>query len=335
MKEICSQKAAEPPEDDGLTGDEWLTVASEVYGLTSPMLSEVRDHHSRHFFLGAEEGRYVLSRSRVQPDRMAKSYQFDLIRTLRSNGFRRASLPVRTKIGSYCHLRRSSWWVLKRYTGCDSSASSSTPAAVAEAARVLAELHRCGSGFPERLSQESDRDDLGAYYLPLIRWPDWSEDIASGFHWHELDGSNSSFVRSQLELVQRETADIRSWCAAACALSITHQDYRPANLCFADETVREVWDFDMAVIDCCVSDVAFAALQFGGRECLFPDASLELAGRFIREYIAASGIMDLQRESKILRWFFAVTILRRLLLNYHAAERIELLRLVLDADWRL
>ena len=71
-------------------------------------------------------------------------------------------------------------------------------------------------------------------------------------------------------------------------LSITHQDYRPANLRIWESKLATVWDFDMAVIDYSLYDVAFASLQFGGRECLFPEVSLDLAKQFVEAYIAAT-----------------------------------------------
>ena len=116
-------------------------------------------------------------------------------------------------------------------------------------------------------------------------------------------------------------------------LAITHQDYRPANLRIWESKIATVWDFDMAVIDYSLYDVVFASLQFGGRECLFPEASLDLAKQFIETYIAATDKPEPIEEDGVLRWFLTVAVLRRLLLNYHIPERMELLRKISGWDW--
>ena len=70
-----------------------------------------------------------------------------------------------------------------------------------------------------------------------------------------------------------------------------------------------MWDFDLAVIDYSLYDVAFAALQFGGRECLFPDTSLELGTLFVQEYVNATDRPEPFSEDEVFRWFLAVVVL--------------------------
>ena len=313
--------------------DRLYQIATDVYGLSLPRIIEARNHFSSHYFLLAREGRYILSASRYQADRMSKGYQFRLMERLKDNGFGLVSLPVKTREGQYCQRDGDIWWVLKEFEESDPDPQWEADELISEAARTLADLHRAGRDVAHEQKVESEREDLGWYYLPSSRWADASEEISRSFRWSELSAEDCRFVQSQVEYVQSKSAETRERCNDWAAESITHQDYRPVNLRVLDSTITGVWDFDMAVVDYSLYDVAFAALQFGGRECLFPDISLEYGNHFVREYINATDKPEPFRDAEVIRWFLLVVVLRRLLLNYHVGERIELLRMVSEWHW--
>ena len=65
----------------------------------------------------------------------------------------------------------------------------------------------------------------------------------------------------------------------------------------------------------------------------FPEASLDLTKQFVEAYIATTDKPKPIEEDGVLRWFLTVAVLRRLLLNYHIPERMELLRKIAGWDW--
>ncbi len=302
----------------------WNYIATAAYGLTDLWLVESRAHFSNHFFIESSQGQFVLSCSPFQADRMVKSYQFRLMEVLKHNGFRQVLLPVQTLNGRYCYWEGGNWWVLNPYMPSDERPPWDSRDLIAEAAQTLAALHSAGRNYEDELRAESARKDLGWYYVPSTRWAELSAKIADTFRWSELSEDDSAFLRSQLLFIQSAAP----LCDEREMLSITHQDYRPANLRIWESKIATVWDFDMAVIDYSLYDVAFASLQFGGRECLFPEVSLDLAKQFVEAYIAATDKPEPFKKDGVLRWFLTVAVLRRLLLNYHIPERMELLRKV-------
>ena len=311
----------------------WNDIATAAYGLADLRLVESRAHFSNHFFIESSQGQFVLSCSRFQADRMVKSYQFQLIEGLKCNGFRQVSLPVQTLDGSYCYWGGEDWWVLNPYMPSDGNPPWDSRDLISEAARTLAALHSAGRRYRDELRAESEREDLGWYYVPSTRWADAAAKIAGAFEWNELSEDDAAFLRSQLRFVQSNAAAVKSICDEWGMLSITHQDYRPANLRIWESKIATVWDFDMAVIDYSLYDVAFASLQYGGRECLFPEVSLDLAKQFVEAYIAATDKPEPIGKGNVLRWFLTLAVLRRLLLNYHISERLELLRNIVGWDW--
>ncbi len=311
----------------------WNDVATAAYGLNGLRLVESRTHFSNHFFVESSQGRFVLSCSPFQADRMAKSYQFQLMEVLNYNGFRQVSLPIQTLDGKYCYRVGEDWWVLNSYMPSVDHPPWGSRELITEAAQTLAALHLAGRNYGSELRAESAREDLGWYYVPSTRWAELAAKIASAFQWNDLSDDDAAFLRSQLRFIQSNAAAVKSLCDEWGMLSITHQDYRPANLRIRASKIATVWDFDMAVIDYSLYDVAFAALQFGGRECLFPEVSLDLAKHFIEAYIAATDKPAPFEKDGVLRWFLTVAVLRRLLLNYHIPERMELLRKVAGWDW--
>lgn len=311
----------------------WNDIAAAAYGLTNLRLIESRAHFSNHFFIESAQGRFVLSCSRFEADRMAKSYQFQLMEVLQCNGFRQISLPVQTLDGRYCYWGGNDWWVLSPYMPSDENPPWDSHELISEAAQTLAALHAAGRSYGDELRAESEREDLGWYYVPSARWAAASAKIAGAFQWNELSEEDAAFLRSQLRFAQANAAAVQSICDEWGMLSIAHQDYRPANLRIWESKVATVWDFDLAIIDYSLCDVAFAALQFGGRECLFPEASLDRAEQFVEAYIAATDKPEPIGEAGVLRWFLTVAVLRRLLLNYHIAERMKLLRKIAGWGW--
>ncbi len=310
----------------------WNDIAT-AYGLNELRLTESRAHFSNHFFIESSQGQFVLSCSAFQADRMAKSYQFQLMEVLNYNGFSQVSLPVQTLAGKYCYRQGADWWVLNSYMPSDEHPPWRSRALVTEAAQTLAALHSAGRKYGGELRAESAREDLGWYYVPSTRWAELAPKIVGAFQWNELSEDDAAFLRSQLRFIQSNAAAVKSLCDEWGMLSITHQDYRPANLRIWESKIATVWDFDMAVIDYSLYDVAFASLQFGGRECLFPEVSLSLAKHFVEAYIAATDKPEPFAKDGVFRWFLTVAVLRRLLLNYHIPARMELLRKIASWDW--
>jgi len=108
-------------------------------------------------------------------------------------------------------------------------------------------------------------------------------------------------------------------------VGLTHQDVRPVNCRVAGGVVVELWDWDLARLDCVLYDLAFSCLQFGP-ECLFPDVSLTLAQVFINAYTHAQQHPDLEQSiAELLPWFLRLVVLKRLLLNWHIPARLQLL----------
>lgn len=311
----------------------WNDIATAAYGLTELRLVSARAHFSTHFFIESSQGPFVLSCSPFQADRMVKGYQFQLMEVLKANGFGRVSLPVQTLAGNYCYWSGQDWWVLNPYVPSDENPRWDSHDLITQAAQTLAALHSAGRRPQAELLAESAREDLGWYYIPSARWAESSERIASTFQWNQLSKDDAAFLSDQLGFSQANAAAVQALCDKQGMLSITHQDYRPANLRIWKSKIAAVWDFDMAVIDYSLYDVAFASLQFGGRECLFPDTSLDLAKRCIAAYIAATDKPEPVGEHGVLRWFLTVAVLRRLLLSYHIPERMELLRKIASWDW--
>ena len=85
---------------------------------------------------------------------------------------------------------------------------------------------------------QQERTWVGTY-VPSTRWAELSEKIAGAFHWNELSENDAAFLRSQLHFVQSNAALCDEWGM----LSITHQDYRPANLRIWESKIATVWDF--------------------------------------------------------------------------------------------
>ena len=314
--------------------DDWEQIAESVYGLSGLRLLETRKHFSRHHFLESDQGKQMLTCSRHQPERMAKKYQFHLMETLKANGYPLVTLPLPTKDEEYCYLDQNCWWTLRRCAPSDANPPWRSSTLIEKAACSLAALHRSGRRFENDLRAESGRKDLGWYYLPSTRWPDESEKIAGCFHWQVLRQEDARFVREQLSYVQNKAACVKAECEAGGALAVTHQDYRPANLRVWKGEIAEIWDFDMAVINFSLYDVAFASLQYGGRECLFPSLSLKKASLFIQAYTAETDKPQLFDQPDLFKWFLVVAVLRRLLLNYHIEDRVRLLRMIVSWDWQ-
>jgi Ser/Thr protein kinase RdoA (MazF antagonist) len=313
---------------------DWKQIAESKYGLTRPKLLESRKHHSQHFFIQSDQGKFVMTCSEYQPERMAKPYQFKLIECLQSNGYDLASLPVPTQDGEHCHLEQNSWWKLAEYAGSDPAPSWESTRLITQAAHSLAALHKAGRQIRPDLHAESDRGDLGWYYMPSTRWPDHADAIASKFRWEDLNEEDTVFVKAQVDYIRDHAQGVKALCTAGGAVAITHQDYRPINIRVLNGDIAEIWDFDLSVVDFSLYDVAFASLQYGGRECLFPDISLNLGGLFLREYIKVTDKPKLFEEQGLLHWFLIMVVLRRLLMNYGIGKRIRLLRMVESWDWQ-
>ncbi len=304
---------------------EWRVVASVAFGLGDARLLQHRQHHSDHYFLEARQQRFVLSRSPVELARPAFTYQFAVLHTLLAAGFAKARLPVPAVTGAPFAQHDGGWWVLRRFGDSDASPAWSSPELVEQAARVLAELHVAGAAL-EGAVPDLASEDLDPFHWTTTEFLAGLASITARFDWSQLDAVQRDRLHRSVEALAADSEDVLEGCRELQLFGLTHQDYRPVNLRVLDGVLVEIWDWDLARLDWQLYDVAFGALQFGGRECLFPDVSLELAVRFVDTYLHARGFPTLRRaRPDLLAWFLRYAVLKRLVMGWHVQDRLELL----------
>jgi Ser/Thr protein kinase RdoA (MazF antagonist) len=305
--------------------DTWKSVAISFYGLCNPNLLYTQKHQSFHYFIEDHDRRYVLSSSSQETNRLPKTYQFDIISFLISQNYEFTTLPIQTTQGEFCLVYEDQWWVLKQFGISDRSPNWESEELVKKAARGSAMLHELGKDYKDKI-REISQVKLAPFYWSSIEWAKQINQIAKGFHWSNLSTTDTKLIVTAIDFIEDNLSEIELQINLHKLQSITHQDYRPANIRVLQGEILEVWDFDLARIDCSLYDLAFSCLQFGGRECLFPNISLVLADSFITEYLAVRGLEFLRFQYQyILKWFLTVAVLKRLLMNWHITDRINLL----------
>jgi Ser/Thr protein kinase RdoA (MazF antagonist) len=302
----------------------WKEVAEAHYGLRAPLLWQHRTSYSTHYFIRSGPGAYVLSRVRKEARRPPFADQFTAIATLRAGGFDLAHLPRRTRAGGLYVEHADAYWYLRDYIA-QPSAVAWHDGLVAHAAETLVRLHRAGrvhgpAGAP------------GAEPLDPFHWP--VADAVRGLpvlltrlDTAPLRSSERLYVHDMARrLGDRSGAVLRA--ASALGLSgLTHHDFRPDNLVVRDDRIVAVLDWDRTATDHQLFDVAFAALQFGHRQCLFPGADLRLAAHFVAAYVnsrfTGSAADDAARATA---WMMLFVVVRRLLVGGGERARLRLLR---------
>lgn len=304
--------------------DDWQVVATAHFDLAAPRLWDQRRHHSHHYFLQTDGRRLVLSRAPVEPHRPPFDYQFMILRALLAAGFGKARLPLPARDGALYVCHNDCWWTLRPYGPSDPNPPWASAALVRQAARTLASLHQAAA--VARALPDLDAHALDPFHWTSAEFISGLDQILDRFHWYQLDPGQ----RRRLQRSVRQLVDAAPGVLAAARrrglVGVTHQDLRPVNCRVVGGAVVEVWDWDLARLDCVLYDLAFSCLQFGGRECLFPDTSLALAQVFIDEYVHTRRQPGLEGDvAALLPWFLRLVVLKRLLLNWHIPDRLRLL----------
>jgi hypothetical protein len=236
---------------------------------------------------------------------------------LASNG-----LPYVARAGHY--------WQLVDFIDAD-DAKWTDPELIRDSARRLAEFHTVSASLRVKFP-------LAQYDLASFEW--------SMHEWNKsLDGQVKTFIRSG-KYDEESVRHVKTFAARHQVLAadcidlvethelfgLTHQDYRPANLCVVDGTVKYIWDWDLARNDVVLYDVAFAALQFGAREVVFPNFRPDLAMVFVAEYASTRNLSSSDEPfRRILSWCFGAVVLKRLLNGWHVESRRQVLSELIEA----
>jgi len=308
----------------------WKEVAEAHYGLRAPLLWQWKKTYSTHYFIRSGAGAYVLSRVRKEARRPPFADQFTAIATLRAGGFDLAHLPRRTRDGGLYVEGAQAYWYLRDYIPQPGPVRWDERL-VAHAAVTLARLHRAGrapAGHPRR----GRADGLDPFHWPVADAVRGLPMLLPRLDLVPLRPSERRYVRDiARRLGDRAAATLRD--ATTLGLSgLTHHDFRPDNIVVRDARIAAVLDWDRTTLDHQLFDVAFAALQFGNRQCLFPGADLALARRFVSAYVHSRFTGPAADEAlRATSWMMLFVVVRRLLVGGQERARLRLLRDLDDA----
>lgn len=302
----------------------WRRIAAKNYGLREPLLLQERRHFSRHYFIANGSASYVLSRVTKATDRLPFGLQFKIMALLRRGGVTTVNMPVLTRGGKPYVDDGTDYWFLRRFRASDSVIWRVTPDLVKAAASALVPVHVAGSDAQRMVALGGvDHTRLAPYYLPVEAFfealgRNFPQDVISG-----LSATDRSLLGRTVAELRESRQKMLTESREQNLVGITHHDFRPDNLLVRDRKVVEIIDWDCASIDHQLYDVAFAALQYGQRQCLH-DADIGLAKVFIDRYLTERGREHLHPE--LMRWFLRFTVVKRLLIKGRNNERIRLLR---------
>jgi Ser/Thr protein kinase RdoA (MazF antagonist) len=304
----------------------WRHVLRQHYGRRHAEAWDVKTHHSQHYFITIGRQRYVLSRYAHEPGRHPFDHQFTIVTALTEAGFTMIRQPVPTVDGRCWAEHDGDRWVLRHFTDADADPGWTDPELIRHSAQALAELHIAAAHAASRLPVDRPPDDLTPFCWSVGDFHDRLGLVLAGFPWTELDDSDAHALRSCVDWLTSRADDLLPLAAEHDLVGLTHQDYRPANLRVRGGQIVDVLDWDLARTDNHLYDAAFAALQFGGRECLFPEIDLDLASLFLTTYLNARALTGLPGEAPdLLPWMLRFTVLKRLLLGWHITARLDLL----------
>lgn len=305
----------------------WQRVLADHYGRPGARLTARLTCYSRHYFVTAEQERYVLSRTVPDPGRLPYELQFGIVRGLLGSGVRTVRSPVPSAAGEpYVTTDDGHRWCLRAYTPNDHVASWFLADRIESAARHLAELHVAGAGD----------------WWARQGLPDIDPDEVDPFHWQAgevLDRLDLLLDRTARDVPADTLEQVRVAASGVCGerdqldlarglglYGLAHEDYRPDNLLVRDGRIVQILDWDLARCDHQLYDLAFAALQFGGRQCLRPSTSLVLADQFIDAYLKARELPGLRTEHpRLISWMLRFAVVKRLFTNGATDDRLRLL----------
>lgn len=305
----------------------WRRILREHYGIAEASPWDQRTCFSRHLFLATPRGNFVLSRARKDPWRLPFALQFRIMHGLRSDGLRVVAPPMPTADGGWFVEAGQFYWYLRAYTADDPVSSWFLAPLVTDAARRLAELHETGA------DPWWERNGLPVIEAGAIEPYQWSvtdvvdrmEDLVAGYRPQGRD--EGPLLRRSVTRLLAGAPDALATARGLGLVGLTHEDYRPDNLLVRHGRIVSVLDWDRARHDHQLYDVAFAALQFGGRQCLRPSAILGLADHFIQAYLAARGMSGLRlRHPSLIPWMLRFAVTKRLLAGDAGEDRTELLQ---------
>lgn len=300
-----------------------LQPALEQYAIDASEANEVSEGFNHHFRITTADGEKHLIIFRPQPGKPPRELQFQMRQHIEGRGFGLAPRPVPTLSGKpYAKTQLGTVALAEWIPGrAGSSVADWTPELVSEAGTVLAGLHQAIRDFrPDRSGSER----LAALYLPADVWVDRAPELLDEFRSRTGAAEPvSAEVTERLEAT-RERFDHAAYNRSLSeGPTVVHGDFRPANLVVDEGRIAAVVDFDAVFWDSRLYDLAFAAYQFGGDECVYPQRSWEPAIDFVASYVRRWPLSDDERA--LFPFFLRQVVMKRVLIGHEVVPRLRLL----------
>ena len=303
----------------------WKRIAAESYALPKARLIKELSSYSHHYDVACGGARYVLSQVKRSPDRLPFPLQFKIISLLQRGGVTSVNMPVPTVDGRRYVEDTGHYWFLRNYRPHDKVIWRGAPMLVQAAARELADIHRAGTGYRIAALGGVGTTHLAPYYQPVEAFLSASESAYHAAGTTGLPFEDRCLLAKTLRDLREYGQKMLDESRSRGLVGITHHDYRPDNILVRDRQIIEILDWDCASVDHQLYDLAFAALQYGQRQCLH-DADIGLAYLFIHRYLTERGLEHLPGE--LMWWFLRFTVAKRVLIKGRNNERMRLLRLL-------
>lgn len=308
----------------------WSDIASREYGLPDAQLVRKRSSFSLHYFLTVESGTgFILSRVPRDPRRLPFYQQFRVIDALYGSGLREVRPTRRTRDDEAYVSAQDHYWYMREFVAVDELTDWLAPSMIERAARILAVVHTIGTDrWIGRVDlPATDPGRLDPYFWPLDTSVEKLDDLVAAFDWLEFDISDEIYLRQKLTWLAEEAHDFLAAAATFGLTGLIHADLRPDNILVRHGHIAQIVDWDCARRDHQLVDVAYAALQFGGRQCLSSSAHLSSARVFTDAYLQHRGLADRAAEIvPLVEWAQQFIVMKRLLLSGRSHDRLRLLR---------